>query len=762
MAVAFVQSADTPTVYATSTTFTATLATGVTAGHWLVCQVVACNSTSTTVNSISGGGVTWTRGPTATFSRHDEIWYGATSAGTSGSTTNTVTLNQADNPELVVSEWSGVGTIGPTNTNSGTSTTESVPSITTTAANSVVVVTLDPNNYVTSTTMSGWTTLTATSYSGHTWQATYYQAFASAGAISGSLTLSSSGAWQSVGLTLSPAVAPTTNLVQMADTPATTPLTTTTVTLTSAVTAGNWLTCIVWCNSVLVNSVSGGGVTWTQRILVTPTGGNNYLAIWTGMAASSGTVSAPTITVTCGGPDYVEVSVAEWRNVSSFASQATNQGSGTTEAIPAFTTGSNNQLVIVATRPNNTINSASLGGSWTTLTATSYSPGIFQTSYYENFATSGTAISGSLTQSSAATWATAAIVFNTSGGGTSSPVFSISGAISTSSAVTVSTGSTGSYATTTALEPVIANNPSTGMASFWPGSPTSLRACKVIINWYSGSKGSLGSTAGNPVTEVANAWTQATCVATAPAGAYYATVSVSITGSTSGEVHYLDEAGLFPTQTTTWTPGGLLSTLTSTVTRSDGFVLRQSGQAIPASQQLVLTDYEWTPLQTYTYSAVNSAIEGTVAVGSQPSASNQITPTTTDWVMVDPLNTAGGILMIVTGFQVNQWAQQVAHYALGNSVPGVISDVSNPPGAAMTVSTFSTDDYDDLVAILTSLTTVWVSSPFGDGFYVRPGPAPGAVASTVGVAQHQSKLNPGGLVTPKRDTNVTWVQVARP
>ncbi len=130
-----------------ASTQTVTLPSNVTAGDALVLEVVGNPVTGTlpVVSSISGGGVTWTRGASGgnTTVGDDEIWYGLNSSGGSGTTTITITMT-ASTPGIGawLGEFSGLASasaLDTSGTNSGTGTTLSAPSMTTTTGGDLIL-----------------------------------------------------------------------------------------------------------------------------------------------------------------------------------------------------------------------------------------------------------------------------------------------------------------------------------------------------------------------------------------------------------------------------------------------------------------------------------------------------------------------------------------------------------------------------------------------------------------------------------------------
>jgi hypothetical protein len=79
----------------------------------------------------------------------------------------------------------------------------------------------------------------------------------------------------------------------------------------------------------------------------------------------------------------------------------------------------------------------------------------------------------------------------------------------------------------------------TGLASF--RAATVARSCYVGISWYSRTGAGLGLNYGTAITDATTGYTQASVVATAPAGAVYGSTWVKVAAQATSEVHYVDK-----------------------------------------------------------------------------------------------------------------------------------------------------------------------------------------------------------------------------
>ncbi len=204
MAILFGQQAVNHSISTTALTVT-TSATGGGDSLIAIISVVAVSGASPAVASVTGGGVTWTQGPTVSFGSGSfpgtfQIWYGHNSSG--GSTSVSITssgsgtlVNQAN-----VSEWVGLynGAPNATNTNSGTSTTPSTNSVTPLTTNSLVIAGMVSLSAYSSGPTNSFTRMTNDTDSATIFLEGAYQIESSAAAYSTGDTRSGSADWGAV------------------------------------------------------------------------------------------------------------------------------------------------------------------------------------------------------------------------------------------------------------------------------------------------------------------------------------------------------------------------------------------------------------------------------------------------------------------------------------------------------------------------------------------------------------------------------------
>jgi hypothetical protein len=265
-------------------------------------------------------------------------------------------------------------------------------------------------------------------------------------------------------------------------------------------------------------------------------------------------------------------------------------------------------------------------------------------------------------------------------------------------------------------------------------------------------------------------WAQAAVTAQAPAGAAYAAVLVTAESMAASAVMYVDEVGLFPGTNDTWTAGGFVGSSTAVLTRSDGVYVRGASPAnplaIPASGQLVLVnDYEAAPYNQYCYSAVVSdVVSSAVTVASPPSESGWAELETTGFWWLDPTNPPGAVEANLTQFNPQVTEQSTAHLVMGQSVPNVVASAMGGTDGTGEVWLNSVAAEAAFSLLLKSQRTLFLSSSYGQGYYVRIAPSTGSSGGSGGsgnMAKDQH-VAPSTASQPVQTINITWVAQARP
>lgn len=108
----------------------------------------------------------------------------------------------------------------------------------------------------------------------------------------------------------------------------------------------------------------------------------------------------------------------------------------------------------------------------------------------------------------------------------------------------------------TTAYPAIAAQSYRFLASFRAG--TTGRSCRVKVRWLDGAAVQIGAeVVGTSVADTNAGWTQATLLATSPAGTALAVVVVEVLAPAAGEQHYVDATSMSTSGSTTWFAGGL-------------------------------------------------------------------------------------------------------------------------------------------------------------------------------------------------------------
>lgn len=299
-------------------------------------------------------------------------------------------------------------------------------------------------------------------------------------------------------------------------------------------------------------------------------------------------------------------------------------------------------------------------------------------------------------------------------------------------------------------------------------SAVSARSTSVFITWFDATHTVISTVTGTANNDTTSGWTQDTVTATSPSNAAFAFVGVlvSATGAAS-EVHYVDEAGLFPGSGTTWTAGGFLSSAGIVILRSDGLYVRGASStnpaAVPTSQAaVVVNDYEATPLTAYTYQALIQATGAQGLVQSAYSATAGASLSTTKWWELDPTNPSTAVAAQPIQFNPSNTEQSTAHQVLGQQTMNVIASVMMGTDMTAIMEIFDPTIFSKFYTLLTSQKTVFFSDPFGFSYYFRIAPGPGGMSSGMGNKAHDTQLLPSTSTGPHRTVAVTGVAQPRP
>ncbi len=334
------------------------------------------------------------------------------------------------------------------------------------------------------------------------------------------------------------------------------------------------------------------------------------------------------------------------------------------------------------------------------------------------------------------------------------------------------------------------------LASSYPAATA--RSFTVNLVFRSSAGASVETVTGATATEVLGTWTGGSVSGTAPANTASVDVQVAYPTVVSGEVHYVDCAGVFPSQATVWALGGFAGTVGAQITRTQGsfvsgtptmfplgaprelaesgnlvsdgtaFYVRGASPAnplpIPAIGQLaLLSDYEVSPSTDYTYSAVDAV--PTPPLTSQPSLPTlAVAVVSTNWWELDPTDPS-----TATNAQPTQWnpqntEQSTAHMVMGQVVMNMVANTMLNQDFNATWELFDPGVYTAFQALLNSQKTLFISSPWGphDSGYYRLGPQSGGLSSGVGNKTKSAQLLASTTSGPHRTIDTTAVAQARP
>jgi len=277
------------------------------------------------------------------------------------------------------------------------------------------------------------------------------------------------------------------------------------------------------------------------------------------------------------------------------------------------------------------------------------------------------------------------------------------------------------------------------------------------------------NTYSSSISDSSTEWTQLVVTMESPATAIGVDIAAGVDVINANETHYFDECGIFPGQVTMWSPGGFVGSQQVTITRSDGVVVR-GGPFSPdtLTQAFTVLDREVTPGVDYTYTAVVGIPQANetilLSAVSEPSAT--VSVTSSEWWLLNPLDPSTAMPIDVTSHQTSQMERSSSHTVLGlpgaPTLPVILASGLGGSDGSITVVTTSPAEFAALTALTTSQATLWLSSPLGDGLYVRFGPLPGGMSTGMGNKVRDTKLAPSSLTSPYRTSNLTYVQQPRP
>ena len=295
----------------------------------------------------------------------------------------------------------------------------------------------------------------------------------------------------------------------------------------------------------------------------------------------------------------------------------------------------------------------------------------------------------------------------------------------------------------------------------------SARSCRTDITWYDSGGTIIGSPiTGTPQTSNTSTWTTSTTTANSPSNAAFArlTHNVLATGG-AAELHYVDEAGIFPAGNTGWSIGGFVGASSIVVLRSDGLYVRLASTTTPfstptPSQIATIYDYEANPGTNYTYTAM--VVSGLFASPVSAASNSASVATGLGFWEIDPTNYPSATNAQPTQWNIQNYEQSAAHPVLQQTTVNIVASAMQIPDLSATFSIFKTTIYTAFSALLLSQKTVFISDPYGTSYYFRLAPSPGGMSGGVGNKAKDSQLQASSAGNPYRIIAVSGVGQPRP
>jgi hypothetical protein len=187
-------------------------------------------------------------------------------------------------------------------------------------------------------------------------------------------------------------------------------------------------------------------------------------------------------------------------------------------------------------------------------------------------------------------------------------------------------------------------------------------------------------------------------------------------------------------------------------------ILRNWNNA-PFTNGQTVYDFEQMPNVARQYQAYGtnplSGVEGP--------ASNILTTTyaPTQWWVTSPLNPTIATSLSVVSYQMTQMEQATPHTVLGQEFPVILASVMGGKDGSLTVQTTSDAIWAQLQAVINAQQILWLTTPLGDGLYIRFGPTPGGMGSGgYGVTSKQAKIL--ASASNYREITLTYVEQGAP
>lgn len=312
--------------------------------------------------------------------------------------------------------------------------------------------------------------------------------------------------------------------------------------------------------------------------------------------------------------------------------------------------------------------------------------------------------------------------------------------------LTMVSGAAGNMALTTSIGaagvPCVAGNRYSAIASYWGQIA---RTVRTDIAWYNSAGGLISTTAGSTATDTTVGWTTSSCLnALAPAGAVTMAVQTNaLATAAANEVHWVDQIGVVPGATITWSPGSnLWSTLiersldggtTWTTVRALSPYVASGVAGVTTAQEQAISTYDYEPARGITVgyrasSYINFSTAGSSTIAS-PVTSTQNVSTTNDgtwWIKCpnSPALNVGGtgskLLRVVKGSLSFERTQDMSvHRPLGRSKAIVVTGDLEGEDGSFELVTFGDTEWAQVAAALNYQAPVVLQDPNGTQKYVR-------------------------------------------
>lgn len=198
------------------------------------------------------------------------------------------------------------------------------------------------------------------------------------------------------------------------------------------------------------------------------------------------------------------------------------------------------------------------------------------------------------------------------------------------------------------------------------------------------------------------------------------------------------------------------------------WTMLRNASALPlttlSGQQVSIEDFEIFQGKSRQYQATVNNTSSGVAVSSPASSIVSSTATSSPpsaW-FVPPLNPSASTAAEIEGLEQTQLEQLAAHWGLGRRDPIVLFDVVNYKDGSLTIKTINAAQAAAIDTLIAQQATLWLSTPFGDGYYIRVGPEPGGTTTTNGAKVQTISWEPSYIANPVRKIVIPYIVVKRP